>query len=161
MKRNFFYLLLFTTALCIGAANTQAQSLTRVKQPEPAAKPAQKLAEPVNFAQPAQGFDPKVGITTNVPKFSTEAEKRAYDEQRKNGSVTTSAQKTQKPSEVATKPNDTYAKLVAYEQAHLKGIDVSTKEGQLKRMEVQKSFYLANGDAATAAKIDAAIQSAK
>ena len=47
------------------------------------------------------------------------------------------------------------------EAEQLANIDLTTKQGQLKRLVVQKAFYLQNNDAATAAKIDAAINAIK
>ncbi len=155
--RNIF--LVSCLLLTVGAVEAQAQTLTRVQKPTPAAKPEQKLAQPVNFAIPAPGFNPNTQILSNVKQPTTEAEKRAYDAQRK-GQLPIDAPTTNaaKQAVSAKESNDTYAKLRDYEAIHLKGVDLTTKQGQLKRMEVQKAFYLQNGDMQTAAKVAAQIQ---
>lgn len=156
--RNIF--LVSCLLLTVGAVEAQAQSLTRVQKPTPAAKPEQKLAQPVNFAIPAPGFNPNTQILSNVKQPTTEAEKRAYDAQRKGKTPIAAAPSATaiNQAELARKSNDTYAKLLAYEQTHLKGVDLTTEQGQLKRMEVQKAFYLQNGDTQTAAKVASHIQ---
>jgi len=137
MKNFFFHLFLLTTILCAGITNAMAQTM----------------------AKPATPQTQTGGITTHTPKFKTEAEQLAYN--RRQTQLARIQQAKAARIIAAEKSNSQYAKLVAYEKEQLANIDLTTKQGQLKRLEVQKAFYLQNGDAATAAKVEAAIKSIK
>lgn len=163
-KSNFLPNLLVLCVFGLFCSLTNAQTLTRVKPAQTPDKPSVAREAPV-YAQPAPGFNPAVGIKSNVPNFKTAEEKQAYSvvqkQAKQTGAVTNQPTAAQKQAEVQAKSNnEKYAKLQAYETQHLKGVDVNTPEGRIKRMQIQKEFYLANGDAATAAKIDATIKAA-
>jgi hypothetical protein len=136
MKNIFFHLIVLATILCAGITNAMAQTM---------AKPATPQTQTAG--------------TTNTPKFKTEAEQLAYNRRQKQLATMQQAKAAQVIA--AEKSNNQYAKLLAYEKEQLANIDLTTKQGQLKRLAVQKAFYLQNGDTATAAKVEAAINATK
>lgn len=133
MKNIYFYALLIASALYFTTNNTFAQTATKQINP----------------------IEAKPATIANVPIFKTQAEQCAYDRRQKR--IATIAQAKAQQLETAQRQNSIYANLLAYEKEQLKNVDITTKEGQLKRMQVQKAFYLQNGDSGTAIKIDAAI----
>lgn len=136
MKNIFFHLIVLATILCAGITNAMAQTM---------AKPATPQTQ--------------IAGTTNTPKFKTEAEQLAYN--RRQAQLAKIQQAKVAQTIAAEKSNNQYAKLLAYEKEQLANIDLTTKQGQLKRLAVQKAFYLQNGDTATAAKVEAAINATK
>ncbi len=128
--------MLLTTVLCAGIINAMAQTMDKPTAPQT-----------------------QIAGTTNTPKFKTEAEQLAYN--RRQAQLAKIQQAKVAQTIAAEKSNNQYAKLLAYEKEQLANIDLTTKQGQLKRLVVQKAFYLQNNDAATAAKIDAAINAIK
>lgn len=136
MKTIFFYIMLLTTVLCAGITNAMAQTMDKPTAPQT-----------------------QIAGTTNTPKFKTEAEQLAYN--RRQAQLAKIQQAKAAQVIAAEKSNNQYAKLLAYEKEQLANIDLTTKQGQLKRLVVQKAFYLQNGDTATAAKVEAAINATK
>lgn len=128
--------MILTTVLCAGIINAMAQTMDKPTAPQT-----------------------QIAGTTNTPKFKTEAEQLAYSQRQAQLAKIQQAKAAQVIA--AEKSNNQYAKLLAYEKEQLANIDLTTKQGQLKRLVVQKAFYLQNNDAATAAKIDAAINAIK
>lgn len=128
--------MLLTTVLCAGITNAMAQTMDKPTAPQT-----------------------QIAGTTNTPKFKTEAEQLAYN--RRQAQLAKIQQAKAAQVIAAEKSNNQYAKLLAYEKEQLANIDLTTKQGQLKRLAVQKAFYLQNGDTATAAKVEAAINATK
>ena len=136
MKNIFFHLIVLATILCAGITNAMAQTMDKPTAPQT-----------------------QTAGTTNTPKFKTEAEQLAYN--RRQAQLAKIQQAKVAQTIAAEKSNNQYAKLLAYEKEQLANIDLTTKQGQLKRLAVQKAFYLQNGDTATAAKVEAAINATK
>lgn len=136
MKNIFFHLIVLATILCAGITNAMAQTMDKPTAPQT-----------------------QTAGTTNTPKFKTEAEQLAYN--RRQAQLAKIQQAKAAQVIAAEKSNNQYAKLLAYEKEQLANIDLTTKQGQLKRLAVQKAFYLQNGDTATAAKVEAAINATK
>ena len=136
MKNIFFHLIVLATILCAGITNAMAQTMAKPTAPQT-----------------------QTAGTTNTPKFKTEAEQLAYN--RRQAQLAKIQQAKAAQVIAAEKSNNQYAKLLAYEKEQLANIDLTTKQGQLKRLAVQKAFYLQNGDTATAAKVEAAINATK
>lgn len=128
--------MLLTTVLCAGITNAMAQTIDKPTAPQT-----------------------QIVANTQMPKFKTEAEQLAYN--RRQAQLAKIQQAKAAQTLAAEKSNNQYAKLLAYEKEQLANIDLTTKQGQLKRLAVQKAFYLQNNDAATAAKVDAAINAIK
>lgn len=171
-KLSFLSKPLVWCILCLTGSAVYGQGLQRSQPPARAEKPAvERVAPPM--ATPALGFDAKVGINSGVPNFTTIAEKEAYSQQRRKAAAQQQlggAANNQQPideakrkaaNEQASANSKLFAQLKAYEAQHLAGVDVNTMAGRLRQLEVHKAFYVSQGDAATAAKVQAAIDAAK